>query len=155
MLAEHECFKKIKPVDIQPILRVIDKLEFEDSGGKCAWVTKKGSVAPKELVQMLSKLELGGQPRRIFCRKLLPGQHILPHVDTYEAEWKVGGVLRRFHVPLISHPKVLMRWPDDNIEHYLEPGWLWEVRFDRLHEVIQDAPHERIHLQIDQINATI
>jgi hypothetical protein len=155
MLAHHEVFKRIKPVDIAPVLRVIDRLEFADSGGKCAWVTKPGSVAPPELTELLQGLQIGGQARRVFCRKLMPGQGIAAHVDDYEAEWKTGGPLRRFHVPLVSHPAVRMRWPAVGIEQYLEPGWLWEVRFDRLHEVVHEADVPRIHLQIDQVNATI
>lgn len=155
MLAPHEVFKCIKPVNIEPVLRVVDRLEFEDSGGKCAWVTKRGSTAPSELIWLLASLGLGGESRRVFCRKLMPGQGIAAHVDNYEAPWKIGGTMRRFHVPLLSDPRVRMRWPDDGVEKYLEPGFLWEVRFDRLHEVIHEADVPRIHLQIDQVNATI
>jgi len=155
ILAPHEVCRRIKPVDISQVLGVIDRLEFADSGGKCAWVTKQGSVAPPQLVQLLQGLDLGGESRRVFCRKLMPRQGIAAHVDDYEAPWKIGGVMRRFHVPLVSHPMVRMRWPEDGIEQYLEPGWLWEVRFDRLHEVVHEADCERIHLQIDQVNATI
>ena len=87
-----------------------------------------------------------------FCRKLGPRQGIAPHVDAWmpgEADW------RRFQVPLVSDPRIIMRWPDDGVELYLEPGWLYEVRFDRMHEVVNGADIERIHLQIDQVNATI
>ena len=155
MLAEHEVCKRIKLVDISPVLRVVDQLEFEDSGGKCAWVTKRDSAAPRELQILLATLGLGGEARRVFCRKLPPRVGIAPHVDDYEAEWKIGGILRRFHIPLLSDPRVRMCWPNDGIEVYLEPGYLWEVRFDRLHEVIHEADSPRIHLQIDQVNATI
>lgn len=152
MLHPHECYRRVKPVNIVPTLGVIDQLEFSDSGGKCAWVTSPGSVAPRQMVVLLQSLRLGGTPKRVFCRKLMPGQPILPHVDDWvPAEWN----MRRFHVPLTSHPDIVMRWPDDNQEVYLEPGYLWEVRVDRLHEVVNSAPIERIHIQIDQANATI
>ena len=154
MLAQHEVCKRIKPVDLAPVLRVLDALEFADSGGKCAWVTKPGSIAPEPLMDLVRDLGLGGKPARLFCRKLMPHQGIAPHVDDYEAAWKVGA-LRRFHVPLTSHPDIKMRWPDDGVEQHLEPGYLWEVRFDRTHEVVNDTECSRVHIQIDQLNATI
>lgn len=48
-----------------------------------------------------------------------------------------------------------MRWPDDGVEEYLEPGFLYEVRIDRTHEVVNEADVPRVHLQVDQVNATI
>lgn len=152
MLAEHEVCRRIKPVDLSPVLKVLDRLEFSDSGGVCAWVTRKGSVAPPALVQLVRDLQLGGEVKRLFCRKLMPRQGIAPHVDSWvptEMNW------RRFQVPLTSHPDIKMRWPDDGVELHLEPGYLYEVRFDRLHEVVNDTNCERIHLQIDQVNATV
>jgi hypothetical protein len=152
MLAEHEVYRRIKPVDLAPVLGVIHTLEFSDSGGVCAWVTKQGSVAPPELVRLIHSLQLGGQTRRCFCRKLMPHQGIPAHVDKWmpqELHW------RRFQIPLVSHPDIKMRWPDDGIEVHLEPGYLYEVRFDRMHEVVNPTDRERIHLQIDQVNATI
>lgn len=151
-MLEHECYRRIKPVDVAPVLRVIDRLEFSDSGGVCAWVTKQGSVAPPELVRLIQSLELGGSTKRCFCRKLMPRQCIPPHVDEWmpqELNW------RRFQVPLLSHPDIVMRWPDDGVEVHLEPGWLYEVRYDRTHEVVHNVNCERIHLQIDQVDATI
>ncbi len=151
-LLEDEVFKKIKAVDIQPVLAIIDELKFIDSGGKCAWVTDPTSKAPEPLLQLVRELRLGGSYKRVFCRKLIAYQGILPHID----DWMETGInMRRFHVPLISHPAIKMRWPNDKVETYLEPGYLYEVRFDRLHEVVNETGAERIHIQVDQINATI
>ena len=152
MLLPHEVCKRLGPVDLAPVLRVLDRLEFEDSGGKCAWVTKKGSVAPPELIALINGLRIGGTTKRMFCRKLMARQGIAPHIDDWvpqESNW------RRFQLPLVSHPAILMRWPNDDVEMHLAPGWLWEVRFDRLHEVVHNADCERIHVQIDQVGATI
>mgnify|MGYP001577012541 FL=1 len=55
----------------------------------------------------------------------------------------------------MSHPDIVMRWPDDEVEVHLAPGYLYEVRYDRLHEVVNTTASARIHLQIDQIGATI
>jgi hypothetical protein len=151
-LKPHECFRRIKPINLDPVLAVVCKLEFADSGGKCAWVTKRGSIAPPELIMLVRDCGLGGEAKRLFCRKLMPRQCIAPHVDDWipsEIDW------RRFHIPLITHPSIVMRWPADEIEVHLEPGFLWEVRYDRLHEVVNNADCERIHVQIDQANATI
>ena len=79
-------------------------------------------------------------------------QSIPPHID----DWIPKGLdWRRFHVPLVTHPSILMRWPEEGIEIHLEPGFLWEVCVTRRHEVINNADVSRIHLQIDQVNATI
>lgn len=137
-------------MDILPVLADLDKLEFENSGGVCAWVTRKGSVAPKSLMDLVSSLNLGGTTQRLFCRKLMPHQNIDLHVDDHD--WMKE--CRRFQIPLVSDPEIRMRWPDDDVDVYLEPGWLYEVRVDRPHEVINNADIERIHIQIDQRNAT-
>ncbi len=101
---------------------------------------------------MLNCLRLGGKTERVFFRKLPPYQGIAAHVDDWipeEADW------RRFQVPLVSDPEIKMRWPDEGVETHLQPGFLYEVRFDRKHEVVHNADCSRIHMQIDQIDATI
>lgn len=151
-MGPSDVYRRIKPVDIGGILEVIGALEFADSGNKCALVTKPGSAAPEPLLNMVRGLELGGTFKRMFCRKLNPYQGIDAHIDDWILpEWN----LRRFQVPLTSHPDIIMRWPDDEIEVHLEPGYLYEVRYDRMHEVVNKTPHARIHIQIDQLNATI
>lgn len=153
MLLSHEVYKRIKSLDINPVLRVIDRLKFIDSNGKCAWVTAPDSQAPSELLDLVRSAKLGGVYKRMFCRKLMPRQGILPHIDDWipqEEKW------RRFHIPLISDPSIKMRWPDDKVELYLEPGYLYEVRVDRVHEVVNECDTiERIHIQLDMENATI
>ena len=154
MLQPQEVYRRIKPLDILPALQVLDKLVFKDSKGVCAWVSDPAVQAPKELLQLVRSCGFGGEYYRVFCRKLLPLQSISPHTD--EHSWMTERNIRRFHIPLVSHPSITMRWPNDNIEVYLEPGYLYEVRVDRMHEVINRSPDiERIHIQIDQGNATI
>lgn len=145
-----ERYRKLKPVEIGPVLSVIDRLGFVNSGGECAWVTDPESTAPEELLALVRGLRLGGTYKRVFCRKLMPHQGIPPHVD----EWVPEG-WRRFQVPLTSHPDIKMRWPDDGVEVHLAPGWLWEVDFRRRHEVVNPTGSERTHIQIDQDGATI
>lgn len=149
----NNLYRCIKPINIQPVLKVIDQLEFTDSKGVCALVSKTDVPAPQELLDLVSSLNLGGRYHRVFCRKLMPRQHIAPHVDDHD--WIKKGNYRRFQIPLISHPDIKMRWPNDNVEVWLEPGFLWEVNFNKLHEVVHNADCERIHIQVDQENATI
>lgn len=153
MLQEHECYRRIKSLDIQPVLKVLNKLEFVNSKGVCAWVSKPDVQAPEELLQLVQSTNLGGKYYRVFCRKLMPRQGISPHIDDHV--WIREKNIRRFHIPLISHPDIKMKWPEDGIEVYLEPGYLYEVRVDRTHEVVNNADVERIHIQIDMENATI
>ena len=153
MLKSNEFYRKIKSLNIEPVLKVLDKLEFVNSGGVCAWVTKPGSIAPQELRQLVQSANLGGKPYRLFCRKLGPRHGIPPHVDDHQ--WMMDRHISRFQIPLVSHPDIKMRWPNDGVELYLEPGYLYEVRVDKTHEVVNNADCERIHIQVDQENATI
>ena len=148
-----ELYKKIKPLNIQPVLRVIDKLAFKNSEGVCAWVSDPEVQAPSELLRLVESCGLGGTYKRVFCRKLMPRQGISPHIDDHD--WIKAGNYRRFQIPLVSHPDIVMRWPDEDKEVYLEPGYLWEVNFSKKHEVVNNADVMRIHVQIDQLNATI
>jgi len=155
-LAANEVYRQIKPVDHLPALAVLPQLSYVSVGHsapgkyKCDVVLKE--TFPPQVWGLIESLDLGGTLARVVIRRLEPRQHIPPHVDDWmpaEADW------RRFQVPLVSHPAIRMRWPDDGVEVHLAPGWLYEVRFDRLHEVVNEADVERIHLQVDQVNATI
>ena len=156
MLAAGECYRAIKPVDIGPVLSIVDRLNFISVGGSSP-EKYKCDVAlaahfPPELRDLITELGLGGELARAVVRRLKPHQSIPPHVDAWmpaEANW------RRFQVPLITHPDIVMRWPDDGISVHLEPGFLYEVRFDRMHEVVNPTDTFRTHLQIDQVGTTI
>lgn len=153
MLKPEECYRRIKPAPhIRHVLPILDRITWKDSGNVCAIVSAPEVPLQRQFVMLLGKLGLGGVNKRMFLRKLPPGMGIAPHVDDWipaEENW------RRFHVPLITHPDILMRWPDDGQEVHLEAGWLWEVRVDRTHEVVHNADIDRIHIQIDQANATV
>lgn len=142
----------MKAVDIAPVLAALSEFRFHDTHKWTAWVTDHNSAPHPALAAFVDSLELGGVQMRLFCRKLMPGQNIPPHTDSWipaDQNW------RRFQVPLVSHPDIKMRWPDDAIEVHLAPGYLYEVRFDRKHEVVNQTDSERIHIQIDQMAATI
>ncbi len=147
-----EMCRQIKPVDIGSLLRLVPDMEFYDTGGINAWLTVTGSAPPSEMVELVGQLKLGGKPIKWVCRKLMARQGIAAHVDSYVEE---AGEIRRFHIPITSHPDIVMRWPNDNFEMHLEPGWLYEVCYSRLHEVINNTDSERVHLQINQLDATI
>ena len=154
-----EAYRLYQPVDIAPVLAVLGKIEFVpvNIGSTVPWrspcyVPSPGSLLPPEIPAFVAGLGLGGESKRILLRKLGPRQGMAPHVDEAfagEEDW------RRFQVPLVTDPRIIMRWPDDGQEAHLAAGWLYEVRFDRLHEVLNGADIDRVHLQIDQVNATI
>lgn len=153
-LQDSEVCRRIKPVDLAPVLGAIGQVAYFRSGatGKYAADVCTLEGMPREVHDLLAGLELGGTLARAVLRRLAPRQAIPPHVDDWmpkEHDW------RRFQVPITSHPEIRMRWPDDGVEVHLEPGWLYEVRYDRTHEVVHGADCERVHLQVDQVNATI
>lgn len=156
MLAQHEVYRRIKPVDISGVLGLLEEMQFVHVNQTtpkrypCQVVVR--AAFPQGLRDFIDGLGLGGTPGRQLLRKLMPRQSIPIHVDDWmpqELYW------RRFQVPLVSHPDIKMRWPEDGAEAFLEPGYLYEVRFDRMHEVVHNADCERVHLQIDQVDATI
>ncbi len=156
MLDANECFRVIKPVAIEPVLAVMNRLAYISVGGSSPAKYKCDVVLaahfPPELRALIAGLELGGELARAVLRRLTPRQSIPPHIDKWmpaEADW------RRFQVPLVTHPDIVMRWPDDGVSVHLAPGFLYEVRFDRTHEVVNPTDTSRTHLQIDQIDATI
>lgn len=149
-----ECCRRVRAVDITPILAALPAVAFvpANSGStnpKRAPCWVPAGALPGAFDTFVAGLDLPGKTRRLLLRRLAPRQGMAPHVDDWlgEADW------RRYQVPLVSHPDIRMRWPDDGVDVHLEPGWLYEVRFDRLHEVVHGADVERIHLQIDQVGA--
>ncbi len=154
-LAANQCFQVIKTVDLTPVLAVFDQLTFvhvNNGGNQGTCHVVLDSKFPPALKEFVANLGLGGTCARAMLRRLEPRQGIAPHTDTWmpaEADW------RRFQVPIISHPDILMRWPDDSQETHLAPGFIYEVRFDRTHEVVNPTDIQRTHLQIDQIDAEV
>ena len=158
MLEQHECYRAIKPVNIGPVLAVLDRLPFfhaQHNGnyqGTLACDVVLADKFPPEINAFIEGLELGGKRGRAIIRRLDPRQNIPVHTD----EWMPGEInWRRFQIPITSHPDIVMSWPDDGASVHLEPGWLYEVRYDRPHEVVHGADVSRVHLQVDQIDATI
>ncbi len=151
--------RRIGSVDIAPVLAVLCDLPFvpvnqgsrNPSRSPCE-VFPQGRALPAAISRLVSDLHLGGETQRLLLRRLGPHQGMPKHVDRWlegERDW------RRFQVPLTSHPEIKMRWPDDGEEFHLAPGSFYEVRFDRPHEVVNPTDCTRIHLQIDQLGATI
>lgn len=155
----NEVYKIITPVDIVPVLVVLPTLQFVDicvgstdpNKPPCSVVPPRASMPPV-VTHLVQSLGLGGITQRLFLRRLGPRQGILPHVDAWIP---VESRIRRFHIPLISHPDIVMRWPDDGVEVHLQPGFLYEVRYNRMHEVVNPTSVSRTHIQIDQQDATI
>lgn len=158
-LRDDQMYQIVAQVDVAPLLPIIDSLPWLGINGHltgdpnrppCS-VVLSDKFSP-EIHAFMSGLGLGGRLGRAVLRRLAPGQHIPAHVDAWmpgEMNW------RRFQVPITTHPDVIMRWPDEAVSVHLEPGNVYEVRYDRTHEVVQGASVSRVHLQIDQIDATI
>lgn len=155
-LTDSEVCRQIKAVDLAPTLSVLDALPYVAVGQsspdkyRCDVVLR--SAFPAEINRLIESLGLGGETARAVIRRLAAGQHIPAHIDKWmpeEADW------RRFQVPLVSHPEVIMSWPDEGVAVHLEPGFLYEVRFDRTHQVTHNGDCDRVHLQLDQVGATI
>lgn len=157
-LGEADCCRAIRRINIGPALDALADCHFEQLRHRgnyqgdliCGLIRQTGF--PPAMMDFVDGLGLGGRVGRAVLRRLNAGQGIPLHTD----EWMPGEVnWRRFQVPLVSDPRIVMRWPDDGVEQHLEPGWLWEVRYDRPHEVVNPTECCRVHLQVDQIEADI
>lgn len=133
--------KQWRTVDILPALNLLPFVSFGDTGGTNGWIAK-----PEWLPAFIRTLNLGGLIVYAVCRKLPAGQGIPPHIDDSKHKGSIG---RRFHIPLVTHPAVTMRWPREHVEMHLVAGSLYEVRFDILHEVVNNAPIDRTHIQVN------
>jgi hypothetical protein len=158
MLKPEQCFRLVKPVDIEAAVAVLPRLQFvgvnqggTDTSRYPCFVVLHDKFPP-ELTALVEGLGLGGTCARAILRKLMPRQCIPPHVDAWmpsELNWS------RYQLPIVTDPAIRMWWPDDGLGEHLKAGMLYEVRYDRMHEVTNYADVERVHLQIDQIDATI
>lgn len=133
---------RLRRVDISLALARLPGVEFVDTRG-----TNGHLASPPWLAAFVADLDLGAV-ELVLLRKLPAFQGIPPHIDTVRGRGNHG---RRFHVPLVTHPLVTMRWPADGEEHHLEAGWLYEVDYTRLHEVAHRAPVDRVHVQINTL----
>ena len=149
-------YRRVHPVDISDALGVIDQVGFfaVNRGGPPEKFPCCVATPPfhQPIQSMIDRLRLGGEIRRTLLRRLDARQSAPLHVDRW---MPVGLDWRRFHIPLISDEFVIMQWPDAGKSVWLEPGYLWEVRFDTPHEVVNLSDNPRIHLQIDVVDATI
>lgn len=144
MIQENQgCYRKIRPVDISGILRLLPEVKFEDTGGPNGWIAR-----PAWMAGFIESLNPEGRVTFTLLRKLPPFQNLPPHVDSYNNVPNIG---KRFHVPLLTHPEVVMRWPNDDVEVHLEAGWLWEVCYTKLHEVAHRASVDRVHLHFNVV----
>ena len=158
-LRDDQMYQVVAQVDVAPIAAMLDRLQWVGINGHIKGDPNRPPCSvvlydkfPAELRAFLDAVPLGGRLGRALLRRLDPGQHIPPHTD----EWMPGEMnWRRFQVPIATHPDVIMRWTGDAVSVHLEPGNVYEVRYDRVHEVVHGADVPRVHLQIDQIDATI
>lgn len=159
-LRDDQCVQVVRAVDVAPVVAVLGALPFmsinyhldgtDPNKPPCDVVLE--NKFPPEVRAFVSDLGLGGTTGRLLIRRLQPGYGIPLHTDA----WMPGEInWRRFQVPLVSDPAIVMRWPDDDVSIHLAPGHLYEVRYDRPHEVLNPTATARTHLQIDQVNATI
>lgn len=159
-LTDDQCYTLVKAVDVGPVLAIWDRLPFmsinyhldgSDPNKPACDVVLSAKFQP-EVLALLDDLDLGGKIGRAVIRRLPPHRGIPLHTDAWmpgELNW------RRFQIPLVTHPDIRMRWPADNVDVHLEVGNVYEVRYDRPHEVVNPTPVPRAHLQVDQIDATV
>ena len=159
-LRSDQCCQIVGPVDVAPVLAVLAELPFfginyhldGSDPNKPACDVVLEAKFPPSLKAWVAGLGLGGKTGRVIMRRLPAHKGIPAHVD----DWMPGEMnWRRFQIPIVTHPDIRMRWPGDEVDVHLAVGSIYEVRYDRLHEVVNPTPVRRVHMQLDQIGATI
>ena len=159
-LRSDQCFQIVGPVDVSPIVALMDRLPFMSINyhldgsdpNKPACDVVLENKFPPPLQAFVAGLGLGGKTGRVILRRLPPYRGIPRHVDAWmpgETDW------RRFQIPMVTHPDIRMIWPDDGADVHLAVGSIYEVRYDRTHEVVNPTAVARVHMQVDQVGATI
>lgn len=160
-LGPGQYWQVVASVDVGPAVADVVALPWRETNkgstvphkSPC-WTVPPGAALSASVAGLIDRVEwmLGGETQRFVFRKLGPGQGMAPHVDrllSEEYDW------RRFQVPIVTDHRVVMRWPGAGVEVHLQPGLVYEVRVDELHEVVNGADIARIHLQIDQTGSVV
>lgn len=138
----NACYEEVGTVDLRGC--TLEGLTFRDTGGTNGWLA---DPLPEWLPDFLRRLPIEGRILRVDVRKLPAGQGIPPHVDPFVHPSRLV-VEHRYQVPIVTHPAVTMRWPEDGVEVHLQAGHVYEVDFTRLHAIVQQAPIDRVHVQV-------
>jgi hypothetical protein len=142
-------YRKVKAIT-SPEFNVGD-IQWHDTGGTNGWLA---DPLPAWVDPFIATLGLGGVVLTRGLRMLPAYQGIPPHIDPKVHQ---SPLVRetRFQIPLVTHPGVTMRWPDDGVEVHLEQGGVYAVDFTKLHEVVHRAPVDRVHLQVHVANSSV
>lgn len=135
-----ELCRKLRHVDISAALAALPCTVFTNTGGSNGHIARPEWMAP-----FVESLGLGTVVEQVV--RLLPAYQGIP-VHTDDARLSSTNRGKRYHIPLVTSTEVTMRWPDDNEEHHLEAGWLYEVDHTRSHEVVHLANTDRVHVVV-------
>lgn len=140
--------ERVREVDILPALRELKDTPFVDTRGLGGHIS-----FPLWAMDFAISLKLG-KVAHVVVRKLPAYQGIPPHIDEERVE-RWANVGTRYHVPLITHPGVTIRWPEHGEEYHLEAGWLYTVDYSKTHEVVNRSPVDRIHLVMNVVEPVL
>lgn len=84
-----------------------------------------------------------GKIVKLMLAELRPGGEISVHADTAAALTEV----HRCHIPLVTSKDI--QFYIDDVPHYLEPGYVYEIDNTREHAVANRSPDRRVHLICD------
>jgi len=86
---------------------------------------------------------VGGRPLKVRLMKMRAHSSIGEHRDNFNGD----GVVVRFHIPIVTHPKVQMsvngKW------YHMKAGELYRVDVSQRHAVVNSSSIDRIHLVFD------
>lgn len=100
----------------------------------------------KEVGSVLKAVECfgAGYTNRVVLSCVPAGKWILPHTDDFGEE--VRRASHHCHIPLITHPSVVMGFPEHKRTYHLQVGHIYSMDETLRHYVKNDSGVDRVHL---------
>lgn len=87
--------------------------------------------------------QVGGRPLKVRLMKMRAFSSVGEHRDNFNG----NGVVVRFHIPIVTHPKVIVKV--NGKPYHFEAGKLYRIDVSQRHAVINNSHIDRIHLVFD------
>lgn len=128
---------------------MVNDLEWPRGAG---WPVLNFRQAMASVVDQVNECQwmLGHDFRNFMLSVVMPGHAIDPHADQMGPGW-----LTRVHVPLLTNPIAVMRFPNDTSrwdvgrEWNLQVGEAYLVDISQVHEVRNSGTTPRVHFMFD------
>lgn len=141
-------------VDLEPLVSAVGSIPADrwvfrgdpESDTTCV-VREDSPDFPKDIVsRVLDAVTVfgPGYTNRVVLSCVPPGCEIKPHRDDFGEEVRSRSV--HCHIPLTTHPDVIMGFPEHDIEAHMKAGHVYSMDETQVHYVKNPTETRRVHL---------